>query len=142
MHALIRNGAVEKYPYSLGNLRRDNPTTSFPKRPPDNRLEDWGVFAVLRVDPPNFDPLTQDLRELDPELVDGSWKQVWAVQDADPAEVARRKAEKNRNTKILREREYQTYADPLFFKWQRGEGTQEEWLTAIQHIKELLPYVE
>jgi hypothetical protein len=26
------NGQVEQFPYTLGDLRRDNPQTSFPKR--------------------------------------------------------------------------------------------------------------
>lgn len=142
MYALIRNGVVEKYPYSLGNLRKDNPTTSFPKRPSDERLKDWDMYSVARVDRPDVDPLTHDIRELTPELIDGQWTQVWAVQEATPEEVAQRKAEKNAEIKGNREREYQAYSDPLFFKWQRGEGTQEEWLAAVQHVRELLPYVD
>jgi len=31
---------------------------------------------------------------------------------------------------------YQAEADPLFFKWQRGESTQEEWLAKIEEIRE------
>lgn len=35
---------------------------------------------------------------------------------------------------------YQRQADPLFFKWQAGEATQEEWIAKRQEIKDLLPY--
>lgn len=28
-------------------------------------------------------------------------------------------------------------ADPLYFKWQRGESTEEEWLNKVKEIKEL-----
>lgn len=31
---------------------------------------------------------------------------------------------------------YQTEADPLFFKWQRGEGTKKEWTDKVKEIKE------
>jgi len=31
---------------------------------------------------------------------------------------------------------YRDEADPLFFKWQRGESTQEEWLAKIEEIRE------
>jgi hypothetical protein len=31
---------------------------------------------------------------------------------------------------------YQAEADPLFFKWQRGEATKEEWLAKVLEIKE------
>jgi hypothetical protein len=31
-------------------------------------------------------------------------------------------------------------ADPLFFKYQRGEGTEQEWLDKINEIREQFPY--
>jgi hypothetical protein len=31
---------------------------------------------------------------------------------------------------------YQFEADPLFFKWQRGEATEQEWLDKIAEIKQ------
>jgi hypothetical protein len=35
-----------------------------------------------------------------------------------------------------RQAAYQTESDPLFFKWQAGEATQEEWAAKRQEIKE------
>ena len=35
---------------------------------------------------------------------------------------------------------YAKESDPLFFKWQRGESSEEEWLNAVQAIKERYPY--
>lgn len=37
---------------------------------------------------------------------------------------------------------YQTYADPLFFGWQRGDNTEQEWLDAVQAVKDQNPYPE
>jgi len=34
---------------------------------------------------------------------------------------------------------YKIHADPLFFKWQRGEGTEQEWLDMIAKIKQCVP---
>ena len=34
---------------------------------------------------------------------------------------------------------YQSEADPLFFKWQRGESTQQEWLAKIADIRQRYP---
>jgi hypothetical protein len=42
----------------------------------------------------------------------------------------------------LRAEAYREKADPLFFKWQRDEGTKEEWLAAIETIKKDYPYTE
>jgi hypothetical protein len=41
-----------------------------------------------------------------------------------------------------RQAEYQRTADPLFFKWQAGSGTQEEWVAARQAVKDAHPYPE
>jgi hypothetical protein len=35
---------------------------------------------------------------------------------------------------------YVTDADPLFFKWQRGTGTEEAWLDSVQDVKDAHPY--
>ena len=37
---------------------------------------------------------------------------------------------------------YRLEADPLFFKWQRGEATEQEWLDKVQQIRERYPYPE
>lgn len=41
----------------------------------------------------------------------------------------------------LRKAAYQAEADPLFFKWQRGESTQEAWLDKIADIRNRYPDV-
>jgi hypothetical protein len=35
---------------------------------------------------------------------------------------------------------YVTDADPLFFKWQRGTGTEQAWLDSVQVVKDAHPY--
>jgi hypothetical protein len=37
---------------------------------------------------------------------------------------------------------YITDADPLFFKWQRGTGTEQAWRDAVQVVKDSHPYPE
>lgn len=37
--------------------------------------------------------------------------------------------------RVLRREAYQREADPLFFKWQRGEALQQQWLDKIEAIK-------
>lgn len=41
-----------------------------------------------------------------------------------------------------RQSAYQTEADPLFFKWQAGEGTEADWLAKRAEIAERYPYPE
>jgi hypothetical protein len=35
---------------------------------------------------------------------------------------------------------YEQQSDPLYFKWQRGDGTEQEWLDAVQAVKDANPY--
>lgn len=35
---------------------------------------------------------------------------------------------------------YRETADPLFFQYQRGEATEQEWLAAVQAVKDAHPY--
>lgn len=42
--------------------------------------------------------------------------------------------------KVARAEAYNTEADPLFFKAQRGEATLEEWQAKVAEIKARFPY--
>jgi hypothetical protein len=35
---------------------------------------------------------------------------------------------------------YRETSDPIFFQWQRGDATEQEWLDAVQAIKDAHPY--
>jgi hypothetical protein len=39
-----------------------------------------------------------------------------------------------------RQEAYRTEADPLYFKWQAGEGTEADWLAKRQEIRDRYPY--
>jgi len=41
--------------------------------------------------------------------------------------------------KQVREYLYANYADPLFFKYNRGEATKYEWLQMVKKIKDTYP---
>jgi hypothetical protein len=42
--------------------------------------------------------------------------------------------------KEARQSVYQIESDPIFFKWQRGEATKQEWLDAVKTINDAHPY--
>lgn len=43
---------------------------------------------------------------------------------------------------VDRSEEYRKTSDPIFFQYQRGEATEQEWLEAVQSIKNMYPYPE
>jgi hypothetical protein len=82
MYALIINGAVSKYPYSMTDLQRDNPQTSFPSSLPPERFADYSMLPVAPSAPP---PVTiyEKTVEGTPALIGGQWTQTWTVVAAD-----------------------------------------------------------
>jgi hypothetical protein len=106
MYVKTSNEQVETYPYSIGQLRKDNPNTSFPKTPTPELLAEWGVYPVTPVDRPQADH-TKNVTEGDPVQVNGAWLQNWVVTDATTEEIAERVADawsrlrSNRNVKLM-----------------------------------------
>lgn len=104
MHIKITNGNVDTYPYSVGQLRRDNPNTSFPKRIPDDMLESYGVYTVVYTDMPDIDDRTQKVeREATPSLVAGAWTLGWSTSDKTAEEV--QEYDDNQATTVRAERD-------------------------------------
>ena len=85
----ITNGNVDTYPYSVGQLRRDNPNTSFPKQIPAEMLESYGVLSVTFPDAPSIDDRTQKIdQEATPSLVAGAWTIRWTTSSKTADETA------------------------------------------------------
>lgn len=88
MYVKLTNGTVDTYPYNVGQLRRDNPNTSFPKKIPDDMLESYGIHVVHPVPQPSHTDRTQWLRQNDmPHMEAGKWFIGWSVVDKTAEEV-------------------------------------------------------
>ena len=100
-----KDGQVEKYPYSVGLLRKENPNTSFPKKVSVNDMAAFNVHPVTEVTPTLGDD-QKLVKTWTPTLVGGEW--VLAHQAVDLTEdeiddaVARMAAEvrKERNQRL------------------------------------------
>lgn len=88
MYILAPNGTAETYPYSIGQLRKDNPQVSFPRDPSAELLAAYNVYPVTPAPQPEHNPIFQGVRETTPTLADGKWVQVWEVYAFDQARVA------------------------------------------------------
>lgn len=129
MYVKIKNGVVEKYPYSIFDLKNDNPNVSFPFEIPESLLNEYGVFSVVLVQFSDT-TYTKNVVEDKPVLIDDKWTQQWAVTDKSAEEI-------NAIQEANRKQAYIDESDPIFFKWQRGEATQQEWLDKVAEIKQL-----
>ena len=59
--------------------------------------------------------------------LDAAWPQVQYNDEVAAVEKARRA-------------DYEATSDPLFFEWQRGDGTEQAWLDAVAAVKAAHPY--
>ena len=59
--------------------------------------------------------------------LDAAWPQVDYQNQVAAVETARRA-------------DYEATSDPLFFEWQRGDGTEQAWLDAVNAVKAAHPY--
>jgi hypothetical protein len=59
--------------------------------------------------------------------LDAAWPQVDYDNQVAAVENARRA-------------DYEATSDPLFFEWQRGDGTEQAWLDAVAAVKAAHPY--
>jgi len=89
MYIKLNNGQVEKYPYSQGQLRADNPDTSFPQEMSDSLLADWDVYPVKPVEQPQVDH-TKNVKEDTPQFINDEWVQVWEVTPASNEQILQR----------------------------------------------------
>lgn len=93
MYILAPVGAAAKYPYTLAELRRDNPNTSFPIDPDEATLAEWNVYPVEPTERPAHD-YTKNVVEDAPALRNGRWSQAWKMGDATLTEIEARTKEK------------------------------------------------
>lgn len=102
MYVKVENGALVEYHYSVKQLKKDNPNTSFPRDLSDSLLAEWGVYPVIKTDRPQIDH-TKNLAEGMPDLVEGVWVQVWEVTDATAEEIAERTAREAARVRRVRD---------------------------------------
>lgn len=104
MYVKITSGNVDTYPYNVGQLRRDNPNTSFPKLIPDEMLEGYGILPVTYVDMPSIDDRTQKTeQEATPSLVSGAWTVGWITSSKTAEEITKYDADAAANVRAERD---------------------------------------
>lgn len=103
MYIKLINGQPENY--TIGQLRRDNPNTSFPKTISNEILAGFDVYPYTTQTVPAFDEKTQKLD--DGEFVqDGedNWQKVWAILEKTQEEVDEWVSAKSLNIRAERNR--------------------------------------
>lgn len=125
-HIYVKDGK-KVYPFDLQSLRRMCPDTSFPRGFEGVDLSAYGVYTVTIAPQPSYEPLTQDVKAQEPELVDGVWTVLWSVADK-PRALAER-AVRNRRNDFLSESDWTQVRD--------APVDQDAWGTYRQALRDL-----
>ena len=129
MHIKLTNGVPAKY--TLGQLRRDNPNTSFPKQIPDEMLASYDVYAYTVPAQPTYDRYTQVCVEGTFEQdAEGNWSLPWAIENQ-PQEQA------GNNIRRKRDRDLQECDWVVIKNTETGTALPTEWVTYRQALRDI-----
>lgn len=136
--AKIVNGVVEQYPYTMYDLRRDNPNTSFPQDMTDEGLMSWNVYQVVLENVPQYNNNTHRLsKRSTPEYVDGQWRIQWDVVPLTEQELAMRELQLSEEARSMRNN-LLAETDWIVVKYaETGTAVPEEWQTYRQALRDL-----
>jgi hypothetical protein len=84
MYLRIINDTIT-YPYTIEELKLDNPNVTFPQTLSDTILIEWDMFPVQQTPKPN--DYTKNITEGTPELIDDVYFQTWNQSNASDSEI-------------------------------------------------------
>tara|TARA_R110002020_G_scaffold473645_1_gene703238 strand:+ start:812 stop:1270 length:459 start_codon:yes stop_codon:yes gene_type:complete len=103
MFAKVTNGKIETYPYSIGDLRRDNPRVSFPRKVSNEILASYGVYDVNWLPEPEHNAETHFVQfSSTPVLQDGAWVYSPTVRELSEEQIAERSVSRSREAREKR----------------------------------------
>ena len=134
MFVKATNDQIDQYPYTVGNLRRDNPNTSFPKVIPEATMASFGVYPVGYEAAPDYDPMTHRLQHSsEPVLKDGKWLITKTVVALTPEQIADKNEAKAKEVRSTRD---QLIADTDWMALSDNTLTP-EWATYRQALRDI-----
>jgi len=125
-------GELEQYPYTLTDMRRDNPKTSFPKNISDETAASFGVYPVT--------PATQPADDYRKNLVrtavrsGDDWVEQWTEVDASADEVT---ARTEAQASDIREERNKRLSDCDWTQLSDSTADSAAWATYRQALRDL-----
>lgn len=101
MYLKINQDGSIRYPFSLSELRNENPNTSFPQTIPNELLNDYNVHIVYPIK--RGDDYTKDYTEGTPQLFNNLYFQNWIITDATQEQIDQRLQNKWSEVRSIRD---------------------------------------
>lgn len=125
------------YPYSVQQLRLDNPNTSFTSVIDDTLLADYSIYPVERKDKPYVDDYTKDVTEVTPTLSGSVYVQTYEVTNSDTTTIQKRLEIKwgevrEKRNKLLSDSDWTQFQDSPI-----SDTKLTEWQTYRQNLRDI-----
>jgi len=134
MYIKIKDGIIT-YPYTIGELKSENPNVSFPQAITNEVLENFGVYPVESVEV--TDDYTKNIVEGTPTLSGSVYVQTWNITDATEEEINIKIAEKWLEVRDMRD-SLLSQSDWTQFQDSPISGsTLTEWQTYRQSLRDI-----
>jgi len=85
------SGSTITYPYSVQNLKNENPNTSFPTIITDSLLESFNIYQVEMKSSGYDNDDSKDVTEVTPTLSGSIYIQTYTISDADTETINKRR---------------------------------------------------
>ena len=85
------SGSIITYPYSVQNLKNENPNISFPTIISDSLLESFNIYQVEMKNSGYDNDDTKDVTEVTPTLSGSIYMQTYTISDADTETINKRR---------------------------------------------------
>ena len=85
------SGSTITYPYSVQNLKNENPNTSFPTIIADSLLESFNIYKVETKNSGYDSDDSKDVTEVTPTLSGSVYIQTYTISDADTETINKRR---------------------------------------------------
>lgn len=129
---LKKDGSVDRYPYTLADLKISNPGTSFPSEISDETAKEFNCFPVDPIDPPPYDHTVNVERTAIKQ--NDHWFEEWISTPATPEQITERT---NSQADSVREERNQRLADCDWTQLPDAPVDTAAWATYRQDLRNL-----
>ena len=131
------SGSIITYPYSVQNLKNENPNTSFPTIIADSLLESFNIYKVETKNSGYDSDDSKDVTEITPTLSGSVYVQTYTISNADTETISKRREIKwsevrSGRDSLLSESDWTQFNDSPI-----SGSTLTEWQTYRQSLRDI-----
>lgn len=130
--------ALIQYPYTIGQLRKDNSNVSFPRVVSAETLAAYGVYEVASADRPAYDARTQSAEVAKaPVKVGGVWTLGWVVSDKTAEQIQQYDDSAAADVRAKRDRLLAECDWVVIMNTEKGTNIPLEWELYRQQLRDI-----